>query len=105
MTGRRYHPSEASRRLSDAAIGLAPYPTQSPFYFCPLKIIDYLAAGLAVVSTDQGDIAELVGDAGIVLDDPDDDQAFADAVRALLDNDDVATRSGSPRPRTGHSPR
>jgi glycosyltransferase involved in cell wall biosynthesis len=81
-------PDEASRRLSEAAIGLAPYPTQSPFYFCPLKIVDYLAAGLAVVSTDQGDIAELVGDAGIVLDDPDDDRAFADAVRVLVDNDE-----------------
>ena len=79
-------PVEASRRLSEGLIGIAPYPAQSPFYFCPLKIIDYLAAGLPVVSTNQGDIADLVGDAGIVLDDPDDDRAFADAIRALLDN-------------------
>ncbi len=81
-------PEEASRRLADAVIGLAPYPTRSPFYFCPLKVIDYLAAGLAIASTDQGDIADLVGDAGIVLDDPDDDRALADAVRLLLDDGD-----------------
>ena len=87
-------PEEASRRLSDAVIGLAPYPTQSPFYFCPLKVIDYLAAGLAVVSTDQGDIAELVGRAGIVVGDPDDDEAFVDAVRALLDDDDRRVAMG-----------
>jgi glycosyltransferase involved in cell wall biosynthesis len=80
-------PREATQRLQDAVIGLAPYPAQSPFYFCPLKIIDYLAAGLAVVSTDQGDIARLVGDAGIVITDPDDDVAFADAVRTLLNDD------------------
>jgi glycosyltransferase involved in cell wall biosynthesis len=82
-------PREATRRLADATIGLAPYPRQTPFYFCPLKIIDYLAAGLAVVSTDQGDIAELVGDAGVVLADPDDDDAFAAAVRTLLDDDET----------------
>jgi glycosyltransferase involved in cell wall biosynthesis len=87
-------PSEASRRLSEAVIGLAPYPTQSPFYFCPLKVIDYLAAGLAVVSTDQGDIAELVGTAGIAVGDPDDDEAFVDAVRKLLDDDDRRVAMG-----------
>lgn len=80
-------PAEASRHLSSAVIGLAPYPRQSPFYFCPLKVIDYLAAGLAVVSGDLGDIAELVDGAGIVIDDPDDDEAFAAAVRELLDDD------------------
>ncbi|MEP1123163.1 MAG: glycosyltransferase [Ilumatobacter sp.] len=87
-------PAEASRLLSEAAIGLAPYPRRSPFYFCPLKVIDYLAAGLAVVSTDQGDIADLVGDAGIVIDDPDDDRALADAVRLLLDDDDRRVAMG-----------
>lgn len=81
-------PEEATRRLSDAVIGIAPYPARSPFYFCPLKVIDYLAAGLAVVSSDQGDIAALVGDAGIVVDDPDNDREFADAVRLLLDDDE-----------------
>jgi glycosyltransferase involved in cell wall biosynthesis len=93
-------PREATQRLADAVIGLAPYPAQTPFYFCPLKIVDYLAAGLAVVSTHQGDIAQLVGDAGIVIDDPDDDHAFAAAVRTLLDDDErrcAMARSGRAR--------
>jgi glycosyltransferase involved in cell wall biosynthesis len=81
-------PREATKRLADAVIGLAPYPAQAPFYFCPLKIVDYLAAGLAVVSNDQGDIAHLVGDAGLVTADPDDDRAFAAAVRTLLADDE-----------------
>ncbi len=87
-------PDAASHLLSEAVIGLAPYPRQSPFYFCPLKVVDYLAAGLAVVSTDQGDIAGLVGSAGIVIDDPDDDRALAEAVRVLLDDDDRRVAMG-----------
>lgn len=85
---------EASRLLADAAIGLAPYPSQRPFYFCPLKVIDYLAAGLAVVSTAQGDVPDLVGDAGIVVD-PDDDEALSDAVALLLDRLAEARRRGA----------
>ena len=44
-------PQDASAQLCRDAIGLAPYHRQEPFYFCPLKIVDYLAAGLPVVST------------------------------------------------------
>jgi len=54
-------PDRASAMLAEAGIGLAPYPRQEPFYFCPLKVIDYLAAGLPVVATDQGDIPQIVG--------------------------------------------
>lgn len=78
-------PADASALLRHGAIGLAPYPRLEPFYFCPLKIVDYLAAGLAVVATRQGDIPALVGDAGVVVD-PDDQPAFVEAVIELLDN-------------------
>jgi len=74
---------DATALLAEAAIGLAPYPPHENFYFCPLKIIDYLAAGLAVVATDQGDIASLVNGAGFVVD-PTDQHAFVDAVERLL---------------------
>lgn len=77
------HPEQATAMLAEAAIGIAPYPTHDNFYFCPLKVIDYLAAGLPIISTDQGDIAELVGDAGAVVP-PDDDQALLSAVEELL---------------------
>lgn len=87
-------PPEASRLVATATIGLAPYRSQRHFYFSPLKILDYLAAGLAIVSTNQGDIAELVGDAGIVVDDPDDDDAFIDAVSTLLSDQALRVRMG-----------
>lgn len=60
-------PQIATGLLATARIGVAPYPQHENFYFCPLKIIDYLAAGLPIVSTDQGDIAALVGRAGLVV--------------------------------------
>lgn len=80
-------PMQASQLLATASIGLAPYPAQQTFYFCPLKIVDYLAAGLAIVSTNQGDVATLVADSGIVVR-PDDPNAFCDAVKALLTDSD-----------------
>jgi glycosyltransferase involved in cell wall biosynthesis len=36
----------------------------------PLALIEAMAAGLAVIATDVGDIASIVGDAGIVLPNP-----------------------------------
>ena len=94
-------PPRASGRLAHGLIGLAPYPRLTPFYFCPLKIIDYLAAGLPVVSTRQGDIPELVGDAGIVVD-PGDDGALADAVESIMLDPDRRTAMGRAGRRRAH---
>jgi glycosyltransferase involved in cell wall biosynthesis len=49
-------------------IGVAPYLPDEQFYFSPLKVIEYLAAGLPVVCPRIGDLPELVGDAGILYD-------------------------------------
>ena len=87
-------PAQASAMLRRGAVGLAPYRRQPSFYFCPLKIIDYLAAGLAVVASDQGDLAQLVGDAGVVVS-PDDDDELVDAVVRLLDDPAMCTRLGA----------
>lgn len=93
-------PDEAARLLATARIGLAPYPPIEPFYFCPLKIVDYLAAGLAVVATDQGDIRRLTaGDA--VLVDPADEAGLVDAVLHLLDSETERLRLG--RSGRGHA--
>ncbi len=87
-------PHQASRLLTRTTIGVAPYRRQDPFYFCPLKIIDYLAAGLPIVSTRQGDIDRLVGKAGVVVD-PDDDEALTEAVAELLADPERAQRLGA----------
>ncbi len=87
-------PADASALLRTAAIGLAPYPPQGDFYFCPLKIVDYLAAGLPIVATRQGAIASLVGDAGIVVP-ADDEHAFIGAVADLLTDHERRARLGA----------
>lgn len=87
-------PDRVAVHLASASVALAPYPLQDPFYFCPLKIIDYLAAGLPVVSTDQGDIAELVRDAGLLVE-PGDRTALADSVAELLGDPSRALAMGA----------
>jgi glycosyltransferase involved in cell wall biosynthesis len=53
--------------LAAMDIGAAPFEPQANFYFSPLKIAEYLAAGLPVVGTAQGDLPSMVGDAGIMV--------------------------------------
>jgi glycosyltransferase involved in cell wall biosynthesis len=48
-----------------------------------LKIMEYLAAGLPVVASRQGEIPEIVGDAGLLIR-PDDVHALRDGLRTLL---------------------
>ncbi|MBV8982022.1 MAG: glycosyltransferase family 4 protein [Acidimicrobiia bacterium] len=50
-----------------------------------------MASGLPVVATDVGGLAEVVDDAGVLVA-PDDPQALADAVAALLDDPERAAR-------------
>jgi glycosyltransferase involved in cell wall biosynthesis len=46
-------------------VGVAPYVPSPDFYFSPLKVLEYLAAGLPVVFPDIGDLPELVGAGGL----------------------------------------
>lgn len=69
----------------DAAV--APYTATSNFYFSPLKVLEYMAAGLPIVASRLGQIPDLVTD-GVtgLLCEPDDPGALADRVRLLRDN-------------------
>ena len=86
ITGPLSH-ARATRELLRGTVLVAPYPRHEPFYFCPLKVLEGMAAGLPVVVSDQGDIAALVGDAGVLVD-PDDDDALRGEVLALLEAPD-----------------
>ncbi|MBK8166461.1 MAG: glycosyltransferase family 4 protein [bacterium] len=57
---------------------LAPYPSLPRFYFSPLKLFEYLAAGRAIVASDLGQIGEILEDGrnGCLLP-PGDRQALA----------------------------
>jgi len=64
-------------------VGLAPYPADAPPWFCPLKIFDYRAQGVPVVTTKVGDAALLVKGGGVAVP-PDDDDALREAVRRCI---------------------
>ncbi|HWH35091.1 MAG TPA: glycosyltransferase family 4 protein [Acidimicrobiales bacterium] len=69
-------------RAMDVAV--APYPPLDGFYFSPLKLFEYLAAGRAIVASDIGQVAEVIDDGRTgVLCRPGDPLALARALAEL----------------------
>jgi glycosyltransferase involved in cell wall biosynthesis len=73
--------------LATGHIGLAPYSADAPTYFSPLKLFEYLAAGLAVVAADIPGIRDVVGDDGAALIPPGDATLLAHAVAAIAESE------------------
>jgi starch synthase len=80
--------------LAACQLAVAPYdPSGEPdlerygFWYSPMKLWEYMAAGRAVVSTDLPSIREIVGNDRGVLVPPGDPAALADAVAGLLEDD------------------
>lgn len=55
-------PEEVPGLLASMDVGVAPYPLSQGFYFSPLKVYEYLAAGLPVVASSIGQLADLIED-------------------------------------------
>ncbi|PZR52652.1 glycosyltransferase family 1 protein [Xylanimonas oleitrophica] len=76
-------------RRMDAAC--APYPQTADSYFSPLKVYEYLAAGLPVVASRTGQVPQALADGGLgTLVTPGDEHELARALAAL--RADVARR-------------
>lgn len=84
-------PADVPIHLRRFDIAVAPYPA-GPNYFSPLKIYEYLAAGVPTVASSVGSIPELLAgtDAGILVA-PDDIAELTSALQTLL-NDPVRRR-------------
>lgn len=80
--------------LRTAHVAIAPYPRETNFYFCPLKAIEAMGAGVPVVSVDQGDLCEIIGDGGILVP-PGDNSAMAEACARLLSDTELRTTMGA----------
>jgi len=82
--GVRSH-AETLRVLASWDVGVAPYVDTAPtFYFSPLKVVEYMAAGVCPVASDLGEIRSLLGDGELgVLVPPGDRAALSAALVEL----------------------
>jgi starch synthase len=69
--------------LAEADIGLAPYARDAPDYFSPLKLYEYMAAGLAVVAGELPATRELAREGHALIVPRGDPEALAAAVAGL----------------------
>ena len=53
-------PAEIPRWLATMDVAVAPYPDLDEFYFSPLKLFEYMAAGLPIVASRIGQIARVM---------------------------------------------
>jgi glycosyltransferase involved in cell wall biosynthesis len=89
-------PDAVPAQLARMHVGLAPYAGDQPFYFSPLKLYEYMAAGLPVVASDVGDLAGIVAAAGAGHTvPPDAPAALAAALAELARAPDEARRLGA----------
>ncbi|CTQ31886.1 glycosyltransferase family 4 protein [Jannaschia rubra] len=73
---------------------VAPYAGGQAFYFSPLKIYEYMAAGLPVVASRVGHLEEVIDPGTGLLCPPDDAGALADALARLAADPDLRARLG-----------
>ena len=77
-------PAAVPALLHRVDVAVAPYPPMKGFYFSPLKVYEYLAAGLPVVASRVGQVPAVLEEGRLgVLVDPGDVDALAAAVAAL----------------------
>jgi glycosyltransferase involved in cell wall biosynthesis len=86
---------EVPAYLAAADVAVAPYHPDTGRYFSPLKLFEYLAAGVPVVAADFGEIPHCVraGETGLLYP-PGDAQALADALARLIANREGAAALG-----------
>jgi glycosyltransferase involved in cell wall biosynthesis len=88
-------PIEIPGLLASMTVAVAPYPAQTDFYFSPLKVYEYMAAGLPVVASDIGQLKSLIEDeANGLLVPPSDPVALATALARLRQDPSLANRLG-----------
>ena len=78
-------PADMPEQLAGSAIGVAPYPDlggEQQQYFSPLKVYEYLAAGLPVVASAVGQLPQILGELGTLVP-PSDPAALAAAIDDL----------------------
>jgi len=84
---------EMPKYLSACDVCVAPYPKLEPFYFSPIKVIEYMAMRIPVVASDQGQISELLSQERGILYDPETNDHLVEALTWVFENPAVAKSS------------
>lgn len=95
MTGNIPHES-IKEVLSIADVAVTPYPNlKTGFYFSPIKLFEYMAAGKAIVASDLGQISEVIknNQTGILVE-PENINQLSDAIIKLLKDDCLRSTIG-----------
>jgi glycosyltransferase involved in cell wall biosynthesis len=89
-------PAEVPRLLAGADAAVAPYPRLGRFYFSPLKVYEYMAAGLPVVASRVGQLVGVIrhGHNGLLCP-PGDAAALAGALGELGADPGLRLRLGA----------
>jgi glycosyltransferase involved in cell wall biosynthesis len=87
--------NEVPELLGAMDVAVAPYRRVPEFYFSPLKLYEYMAAGLPTIASDAGDIAGVVrdGENGLLVE-PDDPAALGATLLRLLGDASLRVRLG-----------
>lgn len=88
-------PSQSRQALKRAQIAVLPNSAQnrqSREYTCPLKLLDYMAAGCAIVASDLPSVREIVSEKEALFVPPDDPRALAQGIKALWQEQDLRYR-------------
>ncbi len=88
-------PLEIPAWLASMDVAVAPYPPFDDFYFSPLKLFEYMAAGRAIVAAAIGQIRQLItgGDTGLMYP-PGDTAALSTALHRLKIDPGLRRRLG-----------
>lgn len=86
-------PDEIPALLASMDVAVAPYPKLKNFYFSPLKLYEYMAAGVPVIASRIGQIEKVVahGVTGWLVE-PGDAKALAHGLSTLLDDSQLRRR-------------
>lgn len=81
--------------LASMSVAVAPYPPLPHFYFSPLKVYEYMAAGLPVVASAIGELPDIIrdGDNGLLCE-PGSPQQLTCALERLKNDPTLCRRLG-----------